>query len=589
MPLESHAVPVWTRAKPRRSYRQITMIWSVRLLALLATAWAVEAGVALRSLLWNWSSPIRFTGDITNGWRQGELVVRDACTLSGKTAGTLTFHEFFRGYQNRYSVVQAASENDRYSLDYTPARLLVMSLWTWQIKRSDPSATEYDDANAGPLLNMNTACELGMAAFMFLLVRYWARRERIDRYGKPGEMPWMLGAVAAWMVIFNPALLVDGHMWPQWDCWTLPGYVAAAWLASTGWWFSAGISIAVAAMFKGQVMMVAPVLMLWPLFAGWWVAAWRIVVGLAFGFAAMASIWLVPDVDELWWLLSLVIASVAAVLVVRRKRWRSRWAWPVWGLIPLAVCAAWPLLGPGFGREEAGGLVGMVLLLPALARWMSRTSCAVWIAGIVAAAIFIGARPFGGTWSWFQVGFMWPTYHFGGISHNCSNLPQWLAQRYRFQLHDPISTPAVWLIPSVNFDFKSLLICIYGTTLVLCAIGAAIHSRRNSARLLVALAAPWILMFTLLAQMHERYLLWGAAAGVMVVGTSLGMGLLQGVIIALGTISIYKVMLSLNGGFEPQLYLAMRNMYPQSAWMLMLAAAVFSVRRRLAAAASSAI
>ena len=39
-------------------------------------------------------------------------------------------------------------------------------------------------------------------------------------------------------------------------------------------------------------------------------------------------------------------------------------------------------------------------------------------------------------------------------------------------------------------------------------------SVRNSA-FLVAISAPWIVMFTVLPQMHERYLVWGAALSAM--------------------------------------------------------------------------
>jgi len=56
--------------------------------------------------------------------------------------------------------------------------------------------------------------------------------------------------------------------------------------------------------------------------------------------------------------------------------------------------------------------------------------------------------------------------------------------------------------------------------LALCALGVAHHTRRHDARALMAMAAPWLIMFALLGQMHERYLMWGAVVSAVALGVN---------------------------------------------------------------------
>jgi hypothetical protein len=58
------------------------------------------------------------------------------------------------------------------------------------------------------------------------------------------------------------------------------------------------------------------------------------------------------------------------------------------------------------------------------------------------------------------------------------------------------------------------------------------QARRRDPRLLLALATPWILFFALLPQMHQRYLVWGAAITALAIGVDISLALLHGVITA---------------------------------------------------------
>ena len=71
------------------------------------------------------------------------------------------------------------------------------------------------------------------------------------------------------------------------------------------------------------------------------------------------------------------------------------------------------------------------------------------------------------------------------------------------------------------FNWQWTLRLLYLGALVLCSLGAARHERRRDPRVLIALATPWLLMFALLGQMHERYLLWGAVLSAVALGVSL--------------------------------------------------------------------
>jgi hypothetical protein len=83
----------------------------------------------------------------------------------------------------------------------------------------------------------------------------------------------------------------------------------------------------------------------------------------------------------------------------------------------------------------------------------------------------------------------------------------------------------------------------YLITLALCARGAARHLRDRDPRVLIAIAAPWLLMFALLGQMHERYLVWGAVVSAVALGVSIRLSIVHFIISAASTAMIVHVML----------------------------------------------
>jgi hypothetical protein len=83
----------------------------------------------------------------------------------------------------------------------------------------------------------------------------------------------------------------------------------------------------------------------------------------------------------------------------------------------------------------------------------------------------------------------------------------------------------------------------YLGALTLCARGAARHLRERDPRVLIAVATPWLLMFALLGQMHERYLMWGAVVSAVALGISVRLSIIHFIISAASTAMIVHVML----------------------------------------------
>jgi hypothetical protein len=584
------------RARSITSPVRFALIWMLRLGGVGVAVWAVWYGLRVRNDLWTWSSPVRFEGDIKNGLHQGGNVLDDADDLAkadGNLAGShdaqgqVTWKYLLRSFVRRYDTVVDEAPDARYDLDYTPARLLVMTFWARYVRRVDPGGDRFAQEDALPLLQFNTACDIDAGVLMFLLVHHWVKRSRRAPGAEAGrrlgasrfwasrfwvrESAWMIALLAALVCWFNPSTLLDAHIWPQWDVWIVPFYLGAMYLASLELWFCAGVTVAVGAMFKGQIMMVAPVLALWPLFGGRWSGALRVVLGFFFGAALCASPWLARNREAWEWIGSVLLLGLVLVVIgsSRGKRSpRKRGRWPIWSLLFIVSLVARPC---GLTNPYGVALGMAVALTPWLARHLGRAGSVIWLAVIATACLFLSASVFAGTWSWFKVGFEFPTRHFLNMANGgASNLPAILGNFYQWNVTDVVFQLGHWDVP-----MKMLLIAIYSLTVVLCAVGASLHDRRNDPRVLISLTAPWVLMFAILPQMHERYLVWGAAVGAVGFASSLGMGLMDLVVAGISLAMVGRDLLSRDQDFQPLAYELFSGTHPGIGWMVALAAAIY--------------
>jgi len=247
-----------------------------------------------------------------------------------------------------------------------------------------------------------------------------------------------LGAVAGGLLLwFNPAVIAEAHVWPQWDIWLVPFFFWALFLVSVDWWFSAGLLLAIGAMLKAQLLLVCPVFLLWPIFAGRPSAALRLLTGLLLGAAVIVAPWLltylppgsltprkslVPGVldpnrtalPRLWdarafaWVISVVTAAVLTPLICRGMIWRQLWRRWRPGAAHLAMeqprnaplAWSWPSLQQRLMAPKtfmsALRIFGGVVLALALITWPFHAKAGREFLGpsICLASLFVVAIPF---------------------------------------------------------------------------------------------------------------------------------------------------------------------------------------------------
>ncbi len=283
-------------------------------------------------------------------------------------------------------------------------------------------------------------------------------------------------------------MILDAHGWPQWDVWILPFYLFAALTALKNRWFWCGCLLAAGAMFKGQLLFVAPFFVFWPL----WQKRWRSVLRVLAGFTATAALivspWLLPTPAA--WAALAAVAGVGLLFVVRFK----------------------------FPNQGAA------------------------VAGIFGCAAFLIGAFAGGSFAWLQLGFIYGSEHYPYLFiSSCYNFASLLATA-GWSLKDSLFSVHVG---SFHFDLtlQWALRLLYLIALALCARGATRHLQNRDPRALIAIAAPWLLMFALLGQMHERYLMWGAVVSAVALGVSIRLSIVHFIISAASTAMIVHVML----------------------------------------------
>ncbi len=476
-----------TSAKMRASLRSRQILLGLVLLALLA------GGIALRHFTWQQTTHLRFQRDIVNGFYWGSQTLAEGRRLSPGEEGD-SWVTLARGYFGLYDRVRKESYGRDYHLDYPPLRLLVMSIWAKEVRAKFPGAEDGTPEYVEPLLTVNLFAELATALGIFLLVRLGVRRASgATDSGLLHRLPavergWVCGLVAASVAWLEPSLILDAHAWPQWDCWILPFYLFAALAALTRRWFWCGCLLAAGGMLKGQLLFVAPFFIFWPLWQKRWARAGRLLAGFTAMAAFLVSPWLLPT--PLAW----AGAGAVGILVAawsRHRRSRHTWAW-------------------------AAGMSGV-------------------------AAFAIGAFG-GGSFAWLQIGFLYGSERYPYLFISSSyNLPSLLSY-WNLSLKAPVWSPR---LGSLHFAFtlQWILRLVYLGALALCALGAARHARARDPRLLIALITPWLLMFALLAQMHERYLLWGAVLSAVALGVSARLSVIHFVFSLMSATMITQVLL----------------------------------------------
>src|SRR6059058_821316 len=451
-------------------------------------------GIQLRRWIGESTRHVRYQHDIVNAFYWGNETLKETRRLSPDESTANSFTGFCRGYFALYDRVKDRAYQSDYGLDYPPLRLLVMAIWAKEVRNQFPGVDDGHPKLVNPLLKINLLCELLSAAAIFFLVRLCVQRcSRTRRSSLLPDLPLrdrasICGLAAASVAWLEPSMILDAHGWPQWDVWVLPFYLFAAIAALENRWFWCGCLLGAGAMLKGQLLFVAPFFLLWPLWQRKWLAALHMLAGFLATTALIVSPWL------------------------------------------LRTPAAWISVAPVI-------LVSLLFLL----RYKLPYADA-WLAGILGCAIFVVGSFTGGSSAWLQIGFIYGTEHYPYLFiSSCYNLPSLLGQ-VGWSLKDSLLSGRFGSL-DLHLTLQWALRLLYLGALALSARGLTRHLRARDPRALIAIAAPWLLMFALLGQMHERYLTWGAVVSAVALGVSVRLSIIHFIISIASTAMIVHVML----------------------------------------------
>jgi hypothetical protein len=483
------AQSLWGRTIVSARGREI----GLRIFAALFIFTLFVGGVQLRRWTGQNTRHVRYQHDIVNAFYWGQETLKEARRLSPNDASANSWTGLFRGYLGLYDRVKEEAYDDDYGLDYPPMRLLTMAVWSKEVRDGFPWVDNEHPKLVNPLLKINLVCELVSAAAIFFLVRLCVQRSVHAHSTWPtwlsrehrASICGLAAASAAWL---EPSMILDAHGWPQWDAWILPFYLFAALVALKNRWFWCGCLLALGAMFKGQLLFVVPFFVLWPLCQKRWVSTLRMLAGFTGTAALIVSPWLLRTTGA--WIAFAAVAGASLLVVLRYK-------------LP---------------HKEA------------------------WLAGIAGCAAFVIGAFTSGSFAWLEIGFLYGTKHYPYLFiSSCYNLASLLAAA-GWSLQDDLLSAHVG---SVHFQLTlqwALRLFFLGSV-ALCARGAARHLRNRDPRVLIAITAPWLLMFALLGQMHERYLVWGAVVSAVALGVSVRLSIVHFIISAASTAMIVHVML----------------------------------------------
>ncbi|MDB5327035.1 MAG: hypothetical protein JWM57_2604, partial [Phycisphaerales bacterium] len=391
------------------------------------------------------------------------------------------------------------------------------------------------------------------------------------------------GLAAGLVLWLNPTILMDAYAWPTWDAWIVPFFLLTALAASLEWWFVAGITLGIGAMFKGQQLAIAPGLAAWALVVGGPRAMLVVASGTFAAIGAIVSPWtltFIPadvlatlrqtqasrsffnwpsdlfavarsvDWPAIGWVVglgtSVLIAAMArwwtfvksasasasapdigeALMPDDRPRMRTKVAFIAGAALLVFIAAAWPwCLSRNRENWEWGGGAAMAAGLLSIWPWRGN----LWrVCGVVGAALITAPFLFSGSTAWWTCAFHFGTAQFPYMVFGpASNLPALFELKFGWPA--PVDTIA-FNINSAAFNSgtlevttKSLFNGCYAVLLVCSGIAIGIHARRRDRRVLPAIVLPWLLFFMLTVSLHERYLLFAAATAAICCGYSVGM------------------------------------------------------------------
>jgi hypothetical protein len=464
-----------------------------RIVIALLIATIFLTGIQLRRWIGDTTRHVRYQHDIVNGFYWGSEVLKEARRSSPDERSANSWTGFCRGYLALYDRVKDKAYEQEYGLDYAPLRLLVMAIWAKEVRDGFPWVDNDHPKLVNPLLKINFICELVSALAIFLLVRECLRRSRPTQASLINRLPqqhrgWICGLAAASAAWLEPSMILDAHGWPQWDVWILPFYLFAALAALKDRWFWCGCLLAVGAMLKGQLLFVAPFFVFWPLWQKRGISTLRVLAGFAAISALIVSPWLLRTPAA--WIALAVVAGLSTLFMLRYKPPRG----------------------------------------------------AAWLAGIIGCAVFVIGALAGGSFAWLQVGFIYGSEHYPYLFiSSCYNLPS-LLSKVGWSLKESFLSMDFGFV-HLHLTLQWTLRLLYLASLVLCAHGLTRHLRDRDPRVLIAIAAPWLLMFALLGQMHERYLMWGAVVSAVALGVSVRLSIIHFILSAASTAMIVHVML----------------------------------------------
>ena len=572
----------------------------------------IEGG--LRQWVFEQTRPIRFREDTQRGFMWGRRAVDE-------------------GYLSLYDTMAKQRAADELWLDYAPLRLGVMRVWAGINETRFPGVKKYENtfAFARPVLWFNTAIELAGCLGILLLVRHWVIRRAItpavEDLGATRNWRWRFvrrpvvqtvrashwtdgvipGVIAAMLMWFNPASLISAYGWPTWDVWVVPFFIWAVYLACTDRWLAAGAVMAAGALFKGQLLIVAGLFVVWPMCAGapgrLLLLAGAMIVLMAV--RAMTAGWISTAAHAA----GLAVVAAMAVLVCLGADWRALLRFACGFVAVLGVIVSpWMLRDAATGgvRSLAVAFVivaiagtAALLVLGVRRKRLSRPMAITLGLGSIGVILLACMPVLGASSAWLACGWLYGTEHFDRLIVGLpNNLPALLNKRFGFDntrdvryVVFTLPDHAFWGLPlrGAAVTLKELLKAIFVMTMVPCFIAAAWHARRNDPRFLVAITTPWLLFFCLPLQIHERYLLFAAGAATCLVAVSAGMtlmGLLLSVLSCAMTLTVLlnpsrrtyyayenptSVFVTHGDAMRENLY----RLHPDTAWLLLLAAAMF--------------